>query len=295
MTSEDSTVREVDQELAEERQMKVIRQIGPILIGVGVAIVMAVAGIQIFNGQKEAAATKGALAYHGALLALEDAPEAGEGLLSAVTRSDAPGYAALAAFQRAPLLARDGDTAQAYRLYRDVVANEAVSDGLRDLARLRAAYLSLDTGGRKAVAEDLGDLPNALSPLGYYAREIAALAAIRDEDYDAAIEAFDFLALNPDVPAILKSRSREFAVVARAGRDGANISGKTRVEDLLQTLGTDPATGTAEEEPLDAAAGESPADIPVPGDGQTAPGAQVPPVQPGDATETPTETEEPGR
>ncbi|MEL6507580.1 MAG: tetratricopeptide repeat protein [Pseudomonadota bacterium] len=262
MTSEDSTLREVDQELAEERQMKVIRQIGPILIGFGVAIVMAVAGWQVYSSQKEAAAEKGALAYHEALLALEDAPASGEELLSAVTQSDAPGYAALAAFQRAPLLARDGDTAQAYRLYRDVIANEAVSDGLRDLARLRAAYLSLDSGGRKAVTDDLGDLPNALSPLGYYAREVVALAAIKDDDYEAAIQAFDFLALNPDVPAILKSRAGEFAVVARAGRDGANISGKTRVEDLLETLGTTVGDETPNAENVDEASEAAPIAIP---------------------------------
>ena len=238
MTSEDSTLREVDQELAEERQMGLIRQFGPIVAGVAVAIVMGVAGWQIYTGQKEASAEKGAKAYHTALNALEDDRQTGLAALAQVIESEAPGYAALAAMQRAPLLAAEGDTAQAYRLYRSIADNGGVTDAIRDLARLRSAYLSLDLGGRRAVIDDLGTLPQQETPLGYYAREVVALAALGDKDYDAAIQEFQFLAETPGVPLILRSRAGEFAVVAKAGKAGANITGEARVEDLLETLGT---------------------------------------------------------
>ena len=261
MTSEDSTLREVDQDLAEERQMALIRRYGPVVAGIAIALIMGVAGWQIYTGQKSAAAEKGAKAYHAALFTLEDDPELAGAALTEVTQKQAPGYAALAAFRQAPILARDGDTAQAYRLYRAIVDDQGVTSPMRDLARLRSAYLSLDVGGRVAVMDDLGDLPTRETALGFYARELVALAALGDNDFDAAIQEFSYLADASQAPAILRSRASEFAVVARAGKAGANISGEARVEDLLESLGTPlssaPSLG---EDGLDA-----PTDIQVPG------------------------------
>lgn len=264
MTTEDSTLREVDQGLAEERQYQVMRQFGPILAGIAVAVVMAVGGYQFYTSQKEAKATTGALSYQDAIFSLEEDPVQGREQLADLMENPASGYAALAAFQRASLLAQAGDTTQAYLAYKHVASLEGITPQLQALAKVHAAYLSLDAGGREAVKADLGELPLEETPLGYYAREVQALAALADEDFDAAIEGFEFLTNKNGVPAALQRRAAEFAVVAKAGKGGANISGKARVDDLLDRLGESatPSTPGQEQSPQPPEAGSPEGAVP---------------------------------
>lgn len=241
MTTDDSTLREVDKELAEERQHEVMRRYGPILIGAALLAVLGVGGWQFYSQQKVAKAEQGAIAYQDALFTLEEDPEAGRRKLTDIADGDVAGYAALASFRQASMMAKAGDSVQAYQVYRSIVALEGVSKHVRDLARLRSAYLSLDNAGRQTVIADLGDLPADSSPMGYYGRELIALAALTARDYDGAIAGFDALAGSIATPPVLRDRAGEFAVIARAGKGGANITGEARVEDLLERLDATPA------------------------------------------------------
>jgi len=162
--------------------------------------------------------------------------------LGDIADGEVSGYAALASFRQASLLAQEGDTAQAYQVYRSITQLEGVSRHVQDLARLRSAYLSLDNADRDTVMADLGALPQASTPMGYYGRELVALADLSAKDYDAAIAGFDALAASIATPVTLRSRSEEFAVVARAGKAGANITGQARVQDLLDSLGENPSS-----------------------------------------------------
>ncbi len=237
MSTEDSTLREVDQELAEERQMDIIRKVGPILAIGALALVVGVGVVQYLNSQKENVANAGAVAFHNAQFAFDDGETVGNDALDAIIEGDAKGYAALAAFQKAAILSRQGDVTQAYIHYQKIVSMEDITPNLQNLARIRSAYLSLDVGGRDAVLSDLGTLPQEETPLGYYARELVALAHLTAEDFDEAISGFENLSRSFATPPALKQRATEFAVLAKAGKAGANISGEARVEDLLESFG----------------------------------------------------------
>lgn len=237
MTTEDSTLREVDQELAEERQYETIRRFAPLLIGGAVAVILSVAGWQFYTQNKVAQSEKGALAYQKALFSLEENQALGRQDLNLIASSDAAGYAALALFREASLFAQEGDGVQAYNTYKKIIELDGVTRHIQNLARLRAAYLSLDSAGREAVLSDLGDLPREASPMGYYAQELVALADLTGKDYDAAIRGFDALSASLETPPALRQRAQEFAVLSRSAKAGANITGEARVEDLLDSLG----------------------------------------------------------
>jgi len=246
VTTEDSTLREVDQELAEERQFAIIKRLGPALISFAVLSVIGVAGWQFYTHQKTSKADQGAREYQEALFTLTEDPVAGQDQLIDLSENSHAGYATLARFRSAALLASQGDTPRAHNAYKAIFEGELVSPHLKDLARLRAAYLSLDFGGKDAVITDLGDLPAKKSPLGAYAREVLALAYLSAKDYDKAIAEFDNLVSGSQTPVQLRARAEEFAVVARAGRSGANITGEARVEDLLKQVGDIPADSAIE-------------------------------------------------
>lgn len=236
MTSEESVFREVDQAVAEERQWAFFRESGPLLIAGAAAIVLGVAGWQLWSARQAAAARQAAITFSSATRILATSPEDGREALKALAESAPAGYAALADMRLGASLADSGDHEGALAVYRRLYKNGGAPQRLRELARLRAAMLSL-ADGRDAVLADLGPLTESSSPFGYYAREISAVAALEAKDYEAAYEMFKRAAADREAPEPVRQRAEELAALAAAGKAGVNLTGEARVEDLMKALG----------------------------------------------------------
>ncbi len=239
MANDESVLREVDQELAEEQQWAQFRRHGPFLIGAAVALVAGVAGWQAWSHFKTSAAEETALEYRDAVELLEEDQEAGRAALASIA-DESGGYGALAAMQRAGSYASGGERLRALEIYRGVASGSAPKR-VRELAQLRAGYLAL-VDGRDAVIVELGALPEAEGLYGYYAREIMGLAALGAEDYETALSNFRQLSIDISAPQGVRDRAEEFAALAAAARAGVNISGEARVEDLLKAVGEETIT-----------------------------------------------------
>ncbi|VAW06206.1 hypothetical protein MNBD_ALPHA05-1978 [hydrothermal vent metagenome] len=253
MANEDSALREVDQELAEDRQMALFRRYGPAAIAASVSLVLAVGGWQFWNARIVSVAKEKALEYNNAIdLMVEDADQ-GRTALGAIAEDGASGYAILAELQRAASYARDGDRAAAIGVYRQIYENNATPRRIRDLARLRASYAALNDG-RDAVMAHLGDLPNEDGPFAYHAAEVSGLAALEARDYETALSIFRRLSVDLGAPEGVRARAEDFAALADAGKAGVNITGEMRVDDLLKVIGAAPddaaeVPATDEEDP----------------------------------------------
>jgi hypothetical protein len=239
VANDESVLREVDQELAEEQQWAQFRRHGPFLIGAAVALVAGVAGWQAWSHFKTSAAEETALEYRDAVELLEEDQEAGRAALASIA-DESGGYGALAAMQRAGSYASGGERLRALEIYRGVASGSAPKR-VRELAQLRAGYLAL-VDGRDAVIVELGALPEAEGLYGYYAREIMGLAALGAEDYETALSNFRQLSIDISAPQGVRDRAEEFAALAAAARAGVNISGEARVEDLLKAVGEETIT-----------------------------------------------------
>ncbi len=268
MANDESILREVDQELAEERQWAFFTRNGPVVIGVAAAVVLVVAGVQIWNAQKSSAAARSAAAYQAALTALEEDPAAGRAALQAFSEGAPKGYAILAEMRRAGALAANGERTQALAIYREIYEGRGAPKRLAQLARLRAALLALEDG-RDAVMADLGELEADPSALGFHAREIAGVAALEAGDYATAINIFDAMIASLETPRALRARAEEFAALAEAGKAGANLTRDLQADDLAETLGalgakdassdatpSDEAAGPEEEADAEASSGD---------------------------------------
>ena len=235
MANEDTALREVDQELAEERQWEMFRKYGPLVIGGALAIVLGVAGWVWWNAHKTSVAETQALVYRDAVELLSDDQDEGRDALNALAE-EGGGYGVLAQFHRAASYARGGERLKAVETYREIYNNGSTSKRVRELARLRAAYLSL-ADGREAVLDDLGDLPNSTGAFSVYARETSALAALGAKDYETALSMFRQLSIDIAAPEPVRTRAEDFAALAASGKAGVNITGETRVDDLIDALG----------------------------------------------------------
>lgn len=245
MANEDSILREVDQELAEDDLQQKVREYGPAIAGAAAAIVVGVAGWQFWTAREDATAKAQALEFNTAVELLEEDQDAGRVALNAVGE-EGGGYGVLARLQAAASYARGGERLRAIEIYRSVYSDGSSQRRVRDFARLRAAYLSL-SDGRDEVLTDLGNLAETEGPFSFYAQEISALAALGAEDYQTAESMFRELTLNLSAPAPVRTRAEDFAALAAAGKAGVNITGETRVDDLLRAVGDAPSEAVEEE------------------------------------------------
>ncbi len=237
MTTDDPILREVDQALAEDKTATEFKKNLPLLLGAAFVTVAGVGGYQAWQSSRVAAAEKASIAY-------EEAAKAGEGEEAEkqfeTLAAGEGGYAAIAKMRLAGEHASHGETGKALTLFREVYADSSASKRVRDLARIRAAYLSVEEG-RDAVINDVGSLEADASALGHYAREILALAALRAADYQTAETMFLKAAATLEAPEPLRARAKEFAALAAAGKSGAALptfeaSAKSDAEILMEQL-----------------------------------------------------------
>lgn len=259
MTNDETILREVDQALAEDKTSQSIRKNLPAIIGAALIVVVGVGGWQLWSAQREAAAVKASAAYDEALAGAGD--EKSVAALEALA-DESGGYAAMAKMRLASVHAEKGEREKALGLYREVYGASAGSRRLKDIARLRAGYLAL-ADGRDAVLKDVDALETDETAIGYYAREIIALAALKAGDYQSAEEMFRKAASAASAPESIRLRAAEFAALAGAGKAGVDFpeieeSEKSDVDRYLEDLekaGSDLSSIVTEgsEPPADAA------------------------------------------
>jgi hypothetical protein len=204
--SNENIFREVDEELRSDRMRALWRRFAPFVIGGAVAIVALVA---INEGWSWYANSQSAQASEELYSAL-DAAEAGDlaaaqTQLNAIAAEGSGGYAALAQFRAAALLAEQGDTAGAVAAY-DGLASTQSNVRLRELAQLLAGRILVDSGSLADVEARLGTLATDDNAMRNSARELLGLAQYKAGDFAAAEASFDAVINDPLVQSSVRSR-----------------------------------------------------------------------------------------
>ena len=243
-TEGEGALRDVERQMAADRQTELVRKFTPAFVAFGVAATLGVGGWQLWKADQAKRAEAATTEYRAVL---EKSAQNGADAVAALSKfsETAPkGYAVLADMRRAAALAAT-DRVGALALYRKIAADKDAARRLRDVARLRAGYLAF-SDGRDAVLKDLGELPNDASALGALARELSALAAFEAGDYEGAKQMFEKLAVDPDASDGVKRRAEGLAALAAAAKAGVNVKGEARASDLAKTLGlgAEPAAAT---------------------------------------------------
>ena len=236
MANEDPLLKEVDQDLAEERQWEMFRKHGPAVIGAAAAVVVGVGAWQFWTARQDADAKRLALEFKAAVETLADDEAAGRQAMAAIAEESAGGYGVLSRFYRAASFGQAGERDAAINAYKQIYNDNAAPRQLRELARIRAAYFALDSG-RDAVLEHLADLAETGGAYSYHANEIAGIAALEEQDYETALATFRALSIDPAAPASVRSRAEDFAALADAAKAGVKITGEARLEDVLDAVG----------------------------------------------------------
>lgn len=198
---------EVGEDLRRDKLNQVWRKYGAAIIGIAVLIVLGVAGWRGYDYWQARQAAEASDAFLAALQKAEDGvnKEAADDLLAFAL--EAPGgYRTLARFRAAAEQNAAGDAAAALKSFELLAADGSLSAELRDLARVRAAYIALDTEDLAAVKARIEPLLADGNPWRHSAREVLAIATVKAGAWDEARTTVSALVADPLTPQDIRTR-----------------------------------------------------------------------------------------
>ena len=207
--SDDSFIREVDEELRTERFQEFWKKYGKIAIGVAVVIVLATAGYRYYEYYTAKQAADGGDAFMAAVtLAQEGKQDEALAAFENIQEGGSKSYQSLALMRGASELAKSGNVEEAVKKF-DQIANDAsAEENLRAIARIRAAMLLVDTGTVSDVESRVSPLSAPGAPYRASAREALGLAYYKAGDLENAFKQFNSLAEDAETPSALAQRTR---------------------------------------------------------------------------------------
>lgn len=220
--SEDSFLREVEEELRSEKLRNFWKRYAVYIIGAAVLVVVLVAANEVWKWWRDSTATAASERYYSAV-ALADGGDvaSAEAALSAIASDGTAGYATLAQFRSAALLAEEGNFDAALSTY-DALSSSLNEARLRELALILGAYLAVDHFDVAAVQTRAGALTGDDNPMRNLAREAMGLAYYKAGDYENARTSFE--AIVGDFNAPQEIQLRAFVYLEQLASTGVTVS-----------------------------------------------------------------------
>ncbi len=204
----DTFIREVDEELRRDQLKALWKRFGPAFIGVCVLIVVVTAGYRGWIWWHERQAARAGDRFLAALEEIQSGKRAeGEAALQAVAADSGAGYSALARLRLAGEKANEGAKADALKEFDALAADNSLPAPLRDMARIRAALLALDTGDLAGAKTRAQPLTVAGNPWRHLADEVLGTAAYQQGDLASARDTFSEIMSDAQTPPDLRARA----------------------------------------------------------------------------------------
>jgi hypothetical protein len=245
----DALFREVEEELRREQFAKLWDRFGIYIIGLGVAVVVAVAGAKLWESKRLSAANAAGAQYEAAVaLATSGKSEDAAKAFEAIGSTGPNGYAALARLSEAGAYLKLDKRAEALAVFDKLADDRSADPLLSNFARLQAASLRLGEADFTEMQNRLKPLTADDSPWRFTARELLGTAALKAGKLDEARTTLAPLLADPGLGQSANERiSRLMTKLATAELAGAPST----------ALATDPTTPATTPAP---AAGTAPAD-----------------------------------
>lgn len=207
--SDDSFIREVNEELRSDRFHAMGRRYGPFVIALAVAVVLGTAGYVAYDYWSANRAARSGDAFSQALdLANQGEKDKALAAFEQIEKDGHGAYPVLARMRAATVLADKGDFDGAVKSFDAVAADGSVPDSVRDIARLRAGYILVDHGSYDDVAKRVEPLTGDENAMRNSAREALGLAAWKAGKMDDAMNLFQKIVDDQATPQSLRQRAQ---------------------------------------------------------------------------------------
>lgn len=240
----DAAFRELEDEMRRERFAALWRRYGTYVILFAVAIVLGVAGSQIWQTMSKSQAESAGSDYDAAaaLLAAGKAEEAAAAFGN-IASTGPKGFAALASLSEAGILLRQDKRAEALAIFDRVAEDRSTDPLLSNLARLQAASLKLGEADFTEMENRLKPLIGDTNPWRNRARELLGTAALKAGKLDEARTLVTPLLADPNLSRGATERiDRLMSTIAAAETGGAVAPAATTAPAANDTKTETPAS-----------------------------------------------------
>ena len=198
---------EVDEEVRRDQLKKLWDQYSIYIVAGALLIIAAVGGWRGYQYLEAKKAAEAGIAFDKAVELSEQNKHAeAEAAFTDLAAKAPSGYRMLARLRAAAEVATR-DPQAAAKLYDDIAADRSVGATERDLAKIRAAGLSLETASYPSMLQRLEPATAPGATFRHTARELLALSAWRAGDTAAARQWLDLIANDGETPPSLRSRA----------------------------------------------------------------------------------------
>lgn len=214
--SDDSFIREVDEELRHDKFNALWQRYGLWLIAAAVLVVVGTAAFRGYDYWIETRANSSGDAFLQALtLANEGKSDEALTALESLQKDGYGSYPLLARMRAATVLAEKGNLEGAVTEFDAVAADGSIAQAIRDMARLRASLLLVDHGSYSDVASRAEILAVDGNALRHSAREAMGLAAWKEGKFEDALRLFEQINDDTEAPRNLRQRASLMAELIR--------------------------------------------------------------------------------
>jgi hypothetical protein len=204
--------REIDEELRRDNLLKLWSRYGRYIIAAAVFVLMVAGGLVAWRDHQLTERRAQSTRYASALALARGGKEADAVKVFEAIAREGGGYAVLASFEEAALLARSGDREAAIAAYDRIAATSELDPGLRGLAVLLSVVNIAPGGDPHATIERFAPLTASGSSWRPTALELTALAKLKSGDKGGALDLYRSLADDLTAPREQRARAAEMAV-----------------------------------------------------------------------------------
>ena len=198
---------EVDEDVRRDQLKKLWDQYSIYIVAGALLIIAAVGGWRGYEYLEAKKAAEAGAAFDKAVELSEQSKHSeAEAAFTELAAKAPSGYRLLARLRAAAEVA-NRDPKAAAKLYDDIAADRSVGAPERDLAKVRAAGLLLETSSYPSMLQRLEPAAAPGATFRHTARELLALSAWRANDTAAARRWLDLIANDGETPPSLRSRA----------------------------------------------------------------------------------------
>ncbi len=203
----DEFIREVDEDLKEEKRLKLWKKFFPYVVGVSMGVVLLTSGFVFWenytNKQRQQLGDDFTAAV---VLANEEDIDAALLALERIVDKGSDGYATMAKMKQASLLIGQGSLEDGLNIYLDLEKN-AIDQSFRDIATILYVLNSLDSKDKNELLQKISPLENSIIWRSS-ALELKGYIYLKDNQIDKAIETFKTISNLPTKPGDLAQRAK---------------------------------------------------------------------------------------
>ena len=209
---------EIESDLREEELKKIWKNYGGVIIAFVFAVVLGVAGVQLYRQyetkQREAAGRN----YESAIKAQEDGKtDEALALFAALAKDGPKGYATMARLSQAAIQIQKNDIDGALANYKLLAEDTKADPVFRDLATLLGVLHSLDRVDAKTLEAQLTPIASPNNAFNLTALELTALLAAKQGDTARAIKTLGQISSDPATPASMRQRAEDLTKLYESG------------------------------------------------------------------------------